>query len=83
MVPWSLPGPGLSLAAAPVPDLPLFSLSSPARMIGLYDQDGVLRIAGRDRDDCLAYAEFFGLEAGSFCLEVLQGELGDAQLAAA
>jgi hypothetical protein len=52
-------------------------------MIGLYDQDGVLRIAGRDRDDCLAYAEFFGLEAGSFSLEVLQGELGDPLLAAA
>lgn len=52
-------------------------------MIGLYDQDGVLRIAGRDRDDCLAYAEFFGLEAGSFSLEVLQGELADPLLAGA
>ncbi|WP_411868438.1 hypothetical protein [Vulcanococcus limneticus] len=61
----------------------MFSLSAPARMIGLYDQDGVLRIAGRDRDDCLAYAEFFGLEAGSFSLAVLQGELADPRLAAA
>ncbi|MCP9792087.1 hypothetical protein [Vulcanococcus limneticus] len=52
-------------------------------MIGLYDQDGVLRIAGHDRDDCLAYAEFFGLEAGSFSLQVLLGEVADPQFAAA
>lgn len=40
-------------------------------MIGLYDQQGVLRFAGRDQADCLAYAELFGLGADSFSLESL------------
>lgn len=38
-------------------------------MLGLYDSDGVLRFAGRDRDDCLAYAELFALEEQSYSLE--------------
>jgi hypothetical protein len=29
---------------------------------GLYDGEGVLRFSGRDREDCLAYAELFGLD---------------------
>ena len=40
-------------------------------MIGLYDQQGVLRFAGRDQADCLAYAELFGLGAEHFSLESL------------
>lgn len=36
--------------------------------IGLYDQDGVLRYAGGDRDDCLAYAELFALAPESYSL---------------
>ena len=31
-------------------------------MTGLYDNQGVLRFAGRDSADCLAYAELFGLD---------------------
>jgi hypothetical protein len=40
-------------------------------LVGLYDSHGVLRYAGRDQADCLAYAEFFGLEPAAFCLEPL------------
>lgn len=40
-------------------------------MVGLYDSHGVLRYAGRDQADCLAYAEFFGLERAAFSLEPL------------
>jgi hypothetical protein len=36
--------------------------------IGLYDQDGVLRYAGGDRDDCLAYAELFALAPDTYSL---------------
>jgi hypothetical protein len=31
-------------------------------LTGLYDNQGVLRFAGRDPADCLAYAELFGLD---------------------
>jgi hypothetical protein len=31
-------------------------------LTGLYDDQGVLRFAGRDDADCLAYAELFGLD---------------------
>jgi len=38
---------------------------------GLYDDQGVLRFAGRDSDDCLAYAELFGLDRSGYSLESL------------
>ena len=41
-------------------------------MLGLYDQQGLLRFSGRDLADCLAYAELFALAEGSFSLESLQ-----------
>jgi len=41
-------------------------------VIGLYDQQGILRFVGRDPADCQAYAELFALEEGSFSLESLQ-----------
>jgi hypothetical protein len=41
-------------------------------MTGLYDNQGVLRCAGRDADDCLAYAELFGLTADRYSLETLE-----------
>lgn len=40
-------------------------------MTGLYDHQGVLRFAGRDSDDCLAYAELFGLDRSGYSLESL------------
>jgi len=40
-------------------------------VIGLYDQQGMLRFAGLDRAECLAYAELFALDEGSFSLEAL------------
>lgn len=40
-------------------------------MLGLYDSHGVLRYAGRDQADCLAYAELFGLEDAAYSLESL------------
>ena len=43
-------------------------------MLGLYDQQGLLRFSGRDRADCLAYAELFGLPEDSFSLESLVHE---------
>lgn len=39
-----------------------------APVTGLYDSQGVLRFAGRDHADCLAYAELFGLEPGHYCV---------------
>ena len=42
-------------------------------MIGLYDQQGMLRFAGLDRAECLDYAELFALDEGSFSLEALFG----------
>lgn len=43
-------------------------------MLGLYDQQGLLRFSGRDLADCLAYAELFALAEGSFSLEPLVHE---------
>ena len=43
-------------------------------MLGLYDQQGLLRFSGRDLADCLAYAELFALADGSFSLESLVHE---------
>ena len=43
-------------------------------MLGLYDQQGLLRFSGRDLADCLAYAELFALAEGSFSLESLVHE---------
>ncbi|MEX1323402.1 MAG: hypothetical protein AB1Z21_04310 [Synechococcaceae cyanobacterium] len=40
-------------------------------MLGLYDSHGVLRYAGRDQADCLAYAELFGLDEAAYSLEPL------------
>lgn len=40
-------------------------------MIGLYDKIGILRFAAADHLDCMAYAEFFGLQEGDFILEPL------------
>ncbi len=40
-------------------------------MFGLYDQRGMLRYAGHGRAECLAYAELFALQEGTFCLEPL------------
>jgi hypothetical protein len=40
-------------------------------LLGLYDSQGVLRYAGRDQADCLAYVELFGLEEGTYSLEPL------------
>ena len=45
-------------------------------MLGLYDQQGLLRFSGRDLADCLAYAELFALADGSFSLESLVHERG-------
>ena len=43
-------------------------------MLGLYDQQGLLRFSGRDLADCLAYAELFAPAEGSFSLEPLVHE---------
>jgi hypothetical protein len=45
-------------------------------VIGLYDQQGLLRFSGRDLADCMAYAELFGLPEDSFSLESLVHEFG-------
>ena len=45
------------------------------RVLGLYDQQGLLRFSGRDQADCLAYAELFDLAEGSFSLEPLVQEV--------
>jgi hypothetical protein len=46
--------------------------SASAVLTGLYDHQGVLRFAGRDVDDCLAYAELFALPPGSFSITSLE-----------
>jgi len=40
-------------------------------MTGLYDDQGMLRCAGRDAADCLAYADLFGLSVDRFSLVAL------------
>lgn len=42
-----------------------------ARVIGLYESQGVLRFAGRNQDDCLAYAELFDLDPSHYGLSPL------------
>ena len=37
-------------------------------MYGLYDIQGILRYVGREREDCLAYAELFDLKSVEVCL---------------
>jgi hypothetical protein len=41
-------------------------------MTGLYDDQGVLRCAGRDAGDCLAYAALFGLDSDRYSLAALE-----------
>jgi hypothetical protein len=43
-------------------------------VIGLYDQQGVLRFAGRDVADCLDYAELFELSPEIYSLQSLVGD---------
>ncbi|MCP9840586.1 hypothetical protein KBY93_08035 [Synechococcus sp. J7-Johnson] len=40
-------------------------------MIGLYDHQGLLRFVGRDSDDCLDYADLFGLGPDLYILQSL------------
>ncbi len=40
-------------------------------LTGLYDGQGILRFAGRDTIDCLAYAELFDLDQAEYCIEPL------------
>jgi hypothetical protein len=49
---------------------------------GLYDNLGMLRFAGRDQADCLAYAELFGLGADGYSLAALADD-GSTPLEAA
>ncbi len=49
-------------------------------MTGLYDDQGVLRFAGRDSDDCLAYAELFALDRATYSLEPLSPGLDSGGL---
>jgi hypothetical protein len=53
-------------------------------VLGLYDQRGMLRFAGHDPAECLAYAELFELAEGSFSIEPLfTPELNAETMAAA
>ena len=49
-------------------------------MIGLYDHQGVLRFAGRDTDDCLDYADLFGLGPDGYSLHSLTATIEVPQL---
>jgi len=40
-------------------------------LTGLYDHQGMLRFSGRDRADCLAYAELFGIQEGTYSIQSL------------
>jgi hypothetical protein len=44
-------------------------------VIGLYDHQGVLRFAGRDTDDCLDYADLFGLGPDGYSLMSLSASV--------
>jgi hypothetical protein len=41
-------------------------------LTGLYDHQGVLRFAGRDVADCLAYAELFAMPPSCYSLASLE-----------
>ncbi|MCT0205945.1 hypothetical protein KQ302_12685 [Synechococcus sp. CS-602] len=43
-------------------------------MIGLYDDQGMLRFSGRDTLACLDYAELFGLTPDGYCLQALSAD---------
>ena len=47
-------------SASPLAGLP--ATASCPSSTGIYDCQGVLRFAGRDHADCVAYAELFGLD---------------------
>ncbi|MDM7937646.1 MAG: hypothetical protein QUV06_09340 [Cyanobium sp. CZS 48M] len=49
-------------------------------MIGLYDHQGVLRFAGRDSEDCLDYADLFGLGPDGYSLQSLTASVEVPQL---
>ena len=44
-------------------------------MFGLYDKEGILRYVNSDKDACLAYAELFELNSGSYSLMHLNEHL--------
>lgn len=53
-------------------------------MVGLYDACGILRFAGHESADCLAYAEFFEMQDGDFTVEpLLTSHTGEPTTAAA
>ena len=52
-------------------------LSAPP-LTGLYDNQGVLRFAGRDHADCLAYVELFGLDLVGCSITLLGSTATDA-----
>lgn len=51
--------------------MPCLAAAAEDAMTGLYDDQGVLRCAGRDAADCLAYADLFGLSVDRFSLVAL------------
>ena len=46
-------------------------------MYGLYDREGILRYVNSDKDACIAYAELFDLNAQSYLLMSLHGNIED------
>ncbi len=40
-------------------------------LFGLYDEDGILRFTGRDRESCFAYADLFDLPESKCSLVVI------------